>query len=184
MTTPPNPDRRRVGRHDGGDGAPGRGDRRHDDSGAALLLAIGFVLMIGAISAGLASLVTSGINNQITLVALRDRQYSADGAIESAITSVRNRLTASPSDCSVGSGSTTFTSNDVMIHVDWQNACGVARSEDGLVVAQRDVIFGACVDAGKPCADTDIIIRAQVNFEQDPSGAITHTYVQAWSVHQ
>ena len=154
------------------------------DSGAALLLAIGFVLMIGAISAGLASLVTSGVNNQITLAALRDRQYAADGAIESAITEVRNAVPSS-NNCSVnGGGATKVELNDVIIRVDWQNACGVTRSADGLVVAQRDVLFGACVDAGNPCTDADILIRAEVNFEQDAKGAITHTYVQSWSVHQ
>ena len=154
------------------------------DSGAALLLAIGFVLMIGAISGGLASLVTSGVNNQITLAALRDRQYAADGAIESAITEVRNAVPSSNSCSANGGGATKVELNGIVIRVDWQNACGVTRSADGLVVAQRDVLFGACVDAGNPCTDADILIRAEVNFEQEAKGAITHTYVQSWSVHQ
>ena len=68
----------------------GRHDRTvsvHDparDRGAALIIAIGFVVMIGAIAAGLTSMVTSGVGNRIALEDLRDRQYAADGAIEDA----------------------------------------------------------------------------------------------------
>lgn len=155
------------------------------DGGAALLLAIGFVLMIGAISAGLASLVTSGVNNQTMLVAIRDRQYAADGAIESAITEVRNGISASKIDCSSdGSGATEIELDALVIRVDWQIACGVTRSADGLAVSRRDVVFSACVDAGSACADTDVLIRAEVNFERGPNGVVTHTFVQSWSVHQ
>ena len=55
---------------------------QHKDSGAALLLAIGFVLMIGMISGGLIALATSSMNNRATLELLRNREYAADGAID------------------------------------------------------------------------------------------------------
>ena len=163
--------------------------REHEDSGAALLLAVGFVVMIGAIAGGLAGLATSGVNNRITLERVRNREYAADGAIENAISQVR-LLT-----CASASGFITDASMDsVSIRVDWVNACGVVQSSPaaiepvgGSVVSQRNVIFSACLNTGSPCSDTavppvPVIIRAQVNFQQGLVGAVTKTFVQSWSV--
>ncbi|MCU1392488.1 MAG: hypothetical protein JWM34_916 [Ilumatobacteraceae bacterium] len=162
----------------------GAADRahRHDDRGAALLLAIGFVVMIGAISAGLAAMVTSGVTNQTTLVAVRDRQYAADGAVETAIAEVRHDITVNGSDCSSAAGVTRVHLDDVDVRVDWRNDCGVVRTADGFVVARRDVAFDACIDAGASCSSADTIINAVVAFDQDSSGTVTHTAVQSWSV--
>ena len=158
--------------------------REHEDRGAALLLAVGFVVMIGAIAGGLAGLATSGVNNRTTLELVRNREYAADGAIENAISQVR-LLT-----CASASGFITDASmNSIPIRVDWVNACGVVQSTDGTVVSQRNVIFSACLNIGSPCLDTavppvPVIIRSQVNFQQGLVGAVTKTYVQSWSVNR
>ncbi|MCU1398477.1 MAG: hypothetical protein JWN62_1586 [Acidimicrobiales bacterium] len=157
---------------------------QHADRGAALLLAIGFVVMIGAITAGLAGLVTSGVQNQITLAAVRDRQYAADGAIETAVAAVRAAISSAGTACTSVAASTVVHLNGVDVHVDWRDACGVTRTADGLVVAQRGVAFESCLDTGAPCVATNVIIRALVDFDQDASGAVTHTAVQSWSVVQ
>ena len=155
-----------------------RDPRDQQDRGSALLLAIGFVLMVGAICAGLAALATSSMNNRATLQLVRNREYAADGAIEQSIAQVRAFTCASPG------GSIPNTLNSVAIRVDWVNACGVVKSSDtGTVVSQRNVIFSAycknpTTDAN--CNFTDVIIRAQVNFQQSPSA----TYVQSWSVNR
>jgi hypothetical protein len=151
---------------------------QHEDSGAALLLAIGFVMMIGLISAGLASLATSSLQNRATLELVRDRQYAADGAIEQAV------LQVSGYTCdTVPSAPIVNTLNGVAIRVDWANACGSVKTSDDSPYLQRNVIFNACVDTGKPCSNPDVIIRAQVNF--DPAtGPVTKTYVQSWSVNR
>ncbi len=157
---------------------------RGDDSGAALILAVGFVLMVGAISGGLASLATSSLNNRNTLETLRNREYAADGAIENAISQVRAQ------SCASASGSITdSTINAVAIRVDWANVCSAVQIADGSVVSQRNVIFAACVNIGSPCSDSvapvaPVIIRAQVNFQQALGGAVTKTYVQSWSVNR
>jgi hypothetical protein len=148
----------------------------HQDSGAALLLAIGFVLMVSVISAGLAALATSGLNNRNTLEQLRNSQYAADGAIEQAISQVRS-LTCSPTtgflvDSSFSSGP---------IRVDWLNVCGSVSASDGNPYPQRNVVFSACPNLGAACDPTKVIIRAQVNFEP-ASGTVTKTYIQSWSV--
>jgi type II secretory pathway pseudopilin PulG len=154
--------------------------RQHNDSGAALLLAIGFVLMISAISAGLASLATSSLNNRATLELVRNRQYAADGAIQQAISQVRG-LT-----CASTNGYTEDTLNAIAIRVDWVTDCSrTVPSSDGTAYPQRDVIFGACLKPLAPaaCGPTDVIIRAQVNFEPQ-SGPVTKTFIQTWSVNR
>ena len=157
-----------------------RARRQHADSGAALLLAIGFVVMIGAISGGLAAVASSSMTNRTQLEAVRNREYAADGAIETAIGSARSAT------CSSFGGPTFDTSlNSVPIRVDWVNSCGVVQSSDGTVVAQRNVIFSACVgDAAAPCLSANVVIRAQVNFQQVSGSPVTKTYVQSWSVNR
>jgi len=158
-------------------------------------MTIGFVLAIGLIGGGLASLATSGLNNRAVLVGLRNRQYAAEGAVEQAIAPARGRTCASIEQASGVDGPTVLIINGLTMRVDWVNACGVvqagdrgatatAASSDGMVVAQRNVIFSACVSTGAACDPTKVIIRAQVNFQQAASGAVTKTYVQSWSVNQ
>jgi hypothetical protein len=154
------------------------------DAGASLIMAIAFVVMIGAISAGLAGLVASSLNNRVNLELVRDRQYAADGAIEQAIAQVRGEVGPPLTRCASDGSIVDATLNDIAIRVDWLHACGVVRASDGTVVAQRNVTFSACVDTGAPCLDFDVIIRAQVNFEQAGSSAADATYVQSWSVNR
>lgn len=157
-----------------------------EDSGAALILAIGFVLMVGAISAGLASLTTSSLNNRGTLEQVRDRQYAAEGAIQQAIAKVQSTgVTASECASSAVTQVTPIADlNGVTIRVDRTNACGVVRTAAGTVVAQRNVSFAACVQNLSPCTGAAVIVRAQVNFEQGSSGVVTNTYIQSWSVNR
>ena len=168
---------------------------QHRDSGASLIMTIGFVLAIGLIGGGLASLATSGLNNRTTLVGLRNRQYAAEGAVEQAIASARARTCASIEQASGTDGPTRVTLNAFTVRVDWVNACGVvqagdrgatatAASSDGTVVAQRNVLFSACDDSVATCDPAQVIIRVQVNFEQGVSGVVTKTYVQSWSVNR
>lgn len=154
------------------------------DRGTSLLLTIGFVVMIGAIAGGLAGLVTSGLNNTMTLERLRDRQYAADGAIEHAITEVRAAMEVDDTCVDDASGTALTELNQESIRVDWSGACGVAQGDAGLIFLQRDVVFTACVDVGEPCTRETAIISAQVNFEQGDTGPVRSTVVQSWSVNQ
>ena len=158
------------------------------DSGASLLLAIGFVLMIGVMSAGLVGLATSSLNNRNTLAGLRNRQYAADGAIEQAIAQVRTLTNAAvasgASPCSVAGAPIFDTLTSLPMRVEWVQACGVVQAADGTVVGQHNVIFSACADVGTPCATGEVIVRAAVDFEQASGGVVTKTYVQSWSVNR
>ena len=152
------------------------------DAGAALILAIGFVLMVGSIGAGMAALVTSSLNNRVTLEQARNRQYSADGAIAEAISTVRAGVGGPLDSCTSAGGSIVDTMNEVAIRVEWANACRTIMDATGAVVAQRNVIFSACEDTGSPCPSAKVIIRAQVNFQQGETGTVTRTFIQSWSV--
>ncbi len=154
------------------------------DRGASLMMAIGFMVLIGAIAAGLSSLVTTSNYNRLTLEIVRDRQYAADGAIEEAISTVRFLDRAGDGSCEASAGSSSSGLNDLKIRVDWENVCGVVRTDTGELVAQRNVVFTACEDTGSACREDAVIVRAQVNFEQTATGEVTRTWVQSWSVLQ
>jgi hypothetical protein len=153
------------------------------DRGAALIVAIAFVVMIGAVGAGLAGLITSSSYNRVSLQMLRNREYAADGAVEAAIAEVRSLDRQTSAGCSTTGGTSASTINAIDIRVDWQAACTVVRGTDGIVVAQRNVMFSACEDDGLACANARTIVRAQVNFRDDPTGDVAGTFVQSWSVN-
>jgi hypothetical protein len=158
---------------------------QHSDSGAALILVIGFILMVGLIGAGLIGLTTSGLNNRTTLQVVRDRQYAADAAINQAIADARGRPPVTP--CTAATGSTTYPKlnlTGVSIRVDWDNSCvNTVPSSNGTLYPQRNIIFSAFCGAPTTadCNFSDVIIRAQVNFEP-ASGPTSKTSVQSWSV--
>ena len=154
----------------------GPGDER--DTGAALVIVIGFMLAIGAISVSLMSAIGSSMQNRVTLETVRNHEYAADAAVERAITQARQSSCDSPSGSFVDA-----TVNATAIRVEWQATCGSVISSDGSPYEQRNVGFVACVDTGLACAAPDVIIRAQVNFEP-ARGPVTRTVVQSWSVNR
>jgi len=138
--------------------------------------------MIGAISAGLAGLVTSSLNNRASLQEVRNREYAADGAVEDAIAQIRGRFDDRSTSCGDPGGASSSVVNALVIRVDWRPACTTLLGTDGLVVVQRNVLFAACLDQSRACDDAQVIIRAQVNFQQNADGTIAKTFVQSWSV--
>ena len=60
--------------------------RMEGERGASLILAIVFMVVIGAISAAVLATTTSGLQDRVVLDQARNREYAADGAIEIAIT--------------------------------------------------------------------------------------------------
>lgn len=154
------------------------------DRGASLILAIGFVLLIGLIVGALTTLISSSANNRVSLIKIRDRQYAAEAGIEDAIVSIRTALDAavSPAVYEIPVCGWSSNLNGVDVRVDCARAINAIASEDGDVVAQHNVVFLACVDNGSPCDPDHPVIRAQVNFEKRFTDAVTKTYIQSWSV--
>src|SRR5689334_571166 len=86
--------------------------RMQGEQGASLILAIVFMVVVGAISGAVLATTASGLQSRVALDQARNREYAADGAIEIAITRVRNNgVICSPGDAPV-------TLNTVKIHVD------------------------------------------------------------------
>ena len=159
---------------------------RRDESGAALLLALGFTVVLGLIGAAMLSSLSSGLHSRVALDQARTREYAADSGIQYAISQVR----ALPAPGAAFSGCTngthySYTSADdspVNIRINCSNAFQQTRSG----FQQRNVVFNACVENGADCDDAHSIIRAQVNFQTvGPGGAdnVTRTWVQSWSVN-
>jgi hypothetical protein len=153
---------------------------RGSEQGAALLLAVGFVLMIGAISAGLLAFITTSVGHRTPLDSIRNRQYAADAAVEEAIGSLRTSLPAIGAPCPTYDAP---TRNRADVKVECQDV-RVLVANQGLILEQRNFIFTACLASNSQCSDANAIVRAQVNFEKSGSGAVTATYIQSWSVNQ
>ena len=157
---------------------------RRDEAGTALILAIGFMVVIGLIGAAMLSSVASGLHIRVALDQARSREYAADSAIQYAITQVRALPSPGPALTGCASGTHySYASADtppVNIRVNCSNLFQVTRSG----FQQRNVVFNACPENGADCTDTNSVVRAQVNFQAIGSGtSVTRTWVQSWSVN-
>lgn len=161
-------------------GAPPLATTGHD-RGAALIVAIAFMVMIGAVAAGLSSMVTSGVANRIALDELRDRQYAADGAVETAVVAMRSAIDAAAVGC--GSARTDRSELDgIRVRVDSQATCVAVVAADGLPVRRIVGDFHACVDDAAICTPERSIVSARLTFELDARGIVVSTSVTSWSV--
>ncbi|MFM2077255.1 MAG: hypothetical protein RJA49_1145, partial [Actinomycetota bacterium] len=106
------------------------------DRGAALLIAIGFVVMIGVITGGLAALMTTNVTDRMALSRLRDRQYAAEAAVNQEIVTVRQLPRTSTASCG-----TVSSLNSVSIRVDCSQGLTAVTGSGGTVLAQRNVVF-------------------------------------------
>ncbi len=154
------------------------------ERGAALLLAIAVIVVVGLIMASLFPLITTSLHDRTVLDSIRDREYAADGAIEFAVARVRGIGGAGPALAPCG-GPDARSANGVTIRVDCANVPTLTTRG----YLQRNVIFSACVDTSPSvaCTDASAVVRVQVNYEtpsSGPSPAITRTYVQSWSVNR
>jgi hypothetical protein len=159
-----------------------------DDRGAvALSLAVGMMLMVGLIAAGLATMITTSLGARTQLDTLRNRQYAADAGIEFAIAQVRGLANPGPAFAPCVAANPGYYTppavNGVAIRVYCENNLRTTFN-GGLMYYQRNVVFTACL-ASETCDATNAIIRAQINFEQaDGNSPVTRTYVQSWSVNR
>lgn len=167
---------------------------KRDERGAALVLAIAFMLVIGGIASSLLPAIISGVNGRTVLDRARNREYAADGAIELAIAQVRARMTTgnqAVQPCPLpAQPPEAFPPAPPLDSVTIQVTCSyVATLASGHY--QRNALFTAkCASVQPPecLTTTDVIIRAQVNFASpsilsDSSIVVSRTYIQSWSVN-
>jgi hypothetical protein len=163
--------------------------RKPGEEGATLIFVIGFMVLVGLVSAGLATQLSSSSRTRVALEKQRNREYSADGAILSRIGAVRDYMTNTDArfPCPGTSTSTQDAGlNGVPIQVD----CSFSLvSFSGTVL--RNATFEACApQSGIECPDSAVIIRAQVHYESTAAwheqfipDAEIRTYIQSWSVN-
>jgi Tfp pilus assembly protein PilX len=167
---------------------------RREERGAALILAIAFMVVIAAVSGAVLSMLTSGLSSRVALDDARDREYAADGAIQAAISQTYVAANGSghviPGQPCLAIPDHTINNDghDVTIHTDCASAPAVTRD----LIRQLNAVFTTCeankVPSTPPlvCPASSVIIRAQVNFQATGAGADLHvqrTWVQAWSVN-
>ncbi len=162
-----------------------RGPRLSGERGASLILAVAFLVVVGAISGAVVSSILSGVHDRVVLDQVRDRQYAADGGIEAGIAAARSNMVNGNALTPCSGASTTFTLNSVQV----QMACLYQPTLTTSHYLQRNVIFTAQCANGPKCPGLNVIIRAQVNFaspsiDSDPSIVVSRTYVQSWSVNE
>jgi hypothetical protein len=149
------------------------------ERGASLILAIVFMVVVGAISAAVLAATASGLQDRVALDTARNREYAADGAIETAVVRVRNN----GGSCTGGDPDVTI--NGEPIHVDCIASPAVVVGPGGELLSQNNVVFTTCRTAdvvSGACPASTAIINAQVNF-QGTSAPLT-TFVQSWSVNR
>jgi hypothetical protein len=157
--------------------------RMQGERGAALILAIAFMIVIGGISAAAVATTTSGVQDRVALDRARNREYAADGAVERSIASVRANHAACVADPAFTVNTVSGTIN---IHVDCTSEPAVIGAA-GLNVVQNDIIFTACLVSdvsGGLCPAATAIINAQINFQGTGTADQVKTFVQSWSVNR
>lgn len=137
--------------------------------------------MIGAMAAGLTSMIISGVGNRVALDDIRDRQYAADGAVEQAVATMRAGAAAGTVACGATSTSRA-TLNGIAIRVDATAGCVAVTGTDGLPVRQVVGRFVACTDSASACTAGTSTVSATVAFPLDASGRGSTSTVRAWSV--
>jgi hypothetical protein len=162
---------------------------RYGEDGATLLFVIGFMVMVGLMMAGVTTQLASSSTTRVALDVARNKQYAADGAIETDIGVVRDRLTRGNSrqnQCPPSSLVQNPGLNGVPIQVDCTYLPNLFTLS-GFV--QRDAVFTACPPqaVGTACPASAVIIEARVNFASenasvDSSIVVNKTYIQSWSV--
>jgi Tfp pilus assembly protein PilX len=152
------------------------------DRGAALLIAIGFMVLVGLIVGALSTLITSGVGDSVNLKNARNRQYAADAAVQQDMVQLRTALVgnANPTWCSAAH--TYSDAGTPSIKVACTSPTFSLSFSNGVIYAKRNVSFLACTDTSVACSDSSptLALRAEVTFSK--IGNAVTTYVQSWSV--
>ena len=139
--------------------------RRHEEDGAVLLIAMGFLTFIGVVAAVLLSYTTSSIRNTVSVRDIWSREYGAEAVVEMAIAKVRSTPGSSNiSNCAA------VTVNGLSLRAD----C----SDPGNTTT--DVTITACPStAAQPCPASSAMLVTKVKYTRTVTpAAIAVTY---WS---
>lgn len=144
--------------------------RRHNEEGAILLLALGFLTFVGVVAAVLLNYTTTSIRTTVSVREIRNREYSADGVAEAAINKIRdpaNAASANVNNCLAA------TVNGLPLRAD----CTEMGS------SATDVVFKICpAAAAQPCPTDEVMLVARVKYNRSASPAAAT--ISNWSVRR
>jgi hypothetical protein len=147
--------------------------RSRNEDGAILLIALGFLAFIGVVAAALMSYATTNIRETSTLRDIRNREYAANGVVDTAINKIRLSYSG-VSNIPNCLAPLTPPINGVSLRVDCQDSAGTGV----------DVTFTACLASAPlaPCPAnlSRLVARVQYNRSVTPA-AVT---IKAWSVQR
>jgi hypothetical protein len=161
-----------------------------DETGAVLLLALGFIAIIGFLGLALISYSTTNLRATIALRPVRSMKYAADGAVEGAINKFRQDFTV---PCGTGPA-VTANFYRLKLEVDpsgrrpvdplLQDVIVDCGSQEILSASSRRATFTAhCPTPGTTtCPTGKTVLVAKVKF--DGAAPAAATTVETWSVHQ
>ena len=154
-----------------------------DESGAVLLIALGFIAIIGFIGLALIDYAATNLRATTALRPVRSVKYGADAAVEGAINKFRQ-------DFTVPCGSATAVApNFYRLKVDGSQHLDPAM-QDIVVDCGPQIISGSsrqltftarCLGTPYCRAGTTVLV-AKVKFQGTPPNVTTT--VETWSVHQ
>lgn len=129
-----------------------RSEATYDESGATLVIALIFVVAVGALIAALVGLTGNNLVTTATLQNQKALEYAADGAIETTIQAVRYSA-SSPCPLTLP----TISSNNVVPAMEVE--CG------GLIGPTSQITFFACpVGQSVASCEASPLVQAQVLF--------------------
>jgi len=144
-------------------------DGGRDEAGAVLILALVFLIAVGAIVGSLATWATNDLNNTAKFTSARTLQYAVSGATEVAVQSIRyTPLLATtgqgtPGSCWAGGPSLQIDSQNVDV---WCSTVWTPTSS-----STRVVTFDACFHGGTASACvTSPLLKAVVTYDDYPTG--------------
>ncbi len=142
-----------------------------DEAGAVLVLALLFVLVVGAVVGSIATWATNDLNNTAKFTSARTLQYAFNGATEVAVQNIRYTpllATTVPGPASCWSGSSTVTIDNQNIDV-WCSTTYNPTSPSTRVVTLNACLHG--VSATTCAANTsNPTLQAVVTFDDYPTG--------------
>ena len=151
------------------------------ERGASLLLAIVFMVVVGAISAAVLATTASGLQDRVALDQARNREYAADGAIETAVTASGTTAAHAPAAGSEPDAERRQHSRRLHVEPVVHRPAGQhdRNAEQHHLHRVRERRLVERVHAPQPQTRSS---TRQVNFQG--TSAPLKTFVQSWSVNR
>lgn len=160
-----------------------------NESGAILVLALVFMIVIALVLLAVVNLTGSDVSNTSALIDQQSLEYRSSGAMDVAIQTVRySNTTFTGGSCFSSATGIPIGSNSPVVYVDCSTVPHAQLSANTGV--SREINFYACETSSTSCSSTNYTIWATVDFVDGPTcatGSIgacgTSESIKSWLVH-